>query len=162
MVSIRQPGIFFLALLLLGFSSVFARAQSAKADEPLPPPTPILRAVPEVVEAPNPPQIEAAKTKAKDQPLPISLPAALRLADARPLVIAAATAGVATELGRLEQARALWLPTLYIGTDFQRHDGSVQRTEGSIVSNSRDQLLVGGGARAVFALTDALYEPLAE
>jgi hypothetical protein len=58
-----------------------------------------------------------------DRPLPINLATALRLADARPLVIEAARAAVETEYGLYEQARVLWLPSVYAGVDYQRHDG---------------------------------------
>src|SRR5579864_4341991 len=58
-----------------------------------------------------------------DRTLPINLATALRLADARPLLIEAARAAVETEYGLYEQARVLWLPTVYLGVDYQRHDG---------------------------------------
>ena len=64
--------------------------------------------------------------------------------------------------GRLQQAQVLWLPDLYLGTDYQRHDGGAQRTTGDVAINDRNQFLTGGGLKAVFALSDAIYAPLAE
>src|SRR5262249_50686647 len=61
-----------------------------------------------------------------DQPLPINLATALRLADARPLVIEAAQASVQVAASQLERAGALWLPSLYAGVDYYRHDGGAQ------------------------------------
>jgi outer membrane protein TolC len=95
--------------------------------------------------------------------LPINLATALRLADARPLVIEAARAAVQTEYGLYEQARVLWLPTVYLGVDYQRHDdGQQDALNGQLILGPRNQFLAGGGAQAVFALTDAIYAPLAE
>jgi outer membrane protein TolC len=95
--------------------------------------------------------------------LPINLATALRLADARPVIIEAARAAVETEYGLYEQARALWLPTVYLGADYQRHDGGQENVlTGQLILGARNQFLAGGGAQAVFALTDAIYAPLAE
>lgn len=99
--------------------------------------------------------------RAGDQALPINLATALRLAENRPLVIQAAEAAVLTEIGRLERARALWLPTLYVGFGYSRHDGAAQiPPNGQIISNSRNQMLLGAGPQAIFAFTDAIYAPL--
>src|SRR5258707_10480568 len=95
-----------------------------------------------------PPQPEPA-----DRPLAINLATALRLADARPLVIEAARAAVETEYGLYEQAKVLWLPTVNLGVDYQRHDGGLQNLlNGRLLRGPRNQFLAGGGAQAVFAL----------
>jgi outer membrane protein TolC len=95
--------------------------------------------------------------------LPINLATALRLADARPLVIEAARAAVETEYGLYEQARVLWLPTLNLGAEYQRHDGGEENVlTGQTILGPRNQFFAGGGAQAIFALTDAIYAPLAE
>ena len=96
-----------------------------------------------------------------DQTLPINLATAMQLADARPLVIQAAFASEMTSYGRLEKAQVLWLPDLYLGSDYQRHDGGQIRTTGDVAINDRNQFLTGGGLKAVFGLTDAIYAPLA-
>jgi len=47
--------------------------------------------------------------------------------------------------------------------DYQRHDGAQLDVLNAMpIVGSRNQFLVGGGAQAVFALTDAIYAPLAE
>ena len=96
-----------------------------------------------------------------DQPLPINLATAMHLADARPLVIQAAQASEFTTYAQWERARVLWLPDVYLGSDYQRHDGGQERTTGDVAINDRNQFLTGGGLKAVFALTDAIYTPLA-
>jgi outer membrane protein TolC len=125
----------------------------------------------ECIPSPNPlpqisgtgsaPKIAAAQLESIDQPLPINLATAMRLADARPLVIQAAQASEFTTYAQWERARVLWLPDVYLGSDYQRHDGGQQRTTGDVAINDRNQFLAGGGLKAVFALTDAIYTPLA-
>jgi outer membrane protein TolC len=107
--------------------------------------------------------LRPAQPAETDRPLPINLAAALRLADARPLLIEAARAAVETEYGLYEQARVLWLPTVYAGVDYQRHDGGQENLlTAQTILGPRNQFLAGAGARMVFALTDAIYAPLAE
>lgn len=107
--------------------------------------------------------LKPAHLTVASQVLPINLATALRLADARPLVIEAARAAVETEYGLYQQARALWLPSLYAGVDYQRHDGGqIDILNGSTITGPENQFLAGVGAKAVFALTDAIYSPLAE
>lgn len=97
-----------------------------------------------------------------DRPLAINLATALRLADARPLVIAAAQMRVLEAAARLDKANVLWVPNLNAGFYFSHHSGGAQRiVDGGIVVNSRNEVLGGGGLTAIFALTDAIYEPLA-
>src|SRR5262249_34912121 len=54
---------------------------------------------------------------------PINLATALRLSDARPLVVATAQASVWAAEADLQQARVIWIPTLNIAADYIRHDG---------------------------------------
>jgi outer membrane protein TolC len=111
----------------------------------------------------DPARLGPAILDESDRSLPINLATALRLADARPLIIEAARAAVETEYGLYEQARALWLPTVYLGADYQRHDGGQENiVNGQTILGSRNQFFGGAGASAVFALTDAIYAPLAE
>jgi outer membrane protein TolC len=116
-----------------------------------------------VVERRDAAGVRPAQPAETDQPLPINLATALRLADARPLVIEAARAAVETEYGLYQQAHVLWLPNVYVGADYQRHDGGQERvTTGQNILGARNQFLAGAGASAVFGLTDAIYAPLAE
>jgi hypothetical protein len=69
--------------------------------------------------------LRPAPTEETDVRLPITLATALRLADARPIIVAAAQAGVWVAEAQLTRARLLWVPTLNIGFDYTRHDGGV-------------------------------------
>ena len=113
---------------------------------------------------------------------PIDLGSALRLAGARDLDIAIARERVCEALAELERARVLWLPSLYVGPSWMRHDGQAQVVEGPVRSISKSSLFLGataaagssvggpvpaGGPAQVSGLTsilrfsDAIFEPLA-
>jgi outer membrane protein TolC len=111
--------------------------------------------------------------------LPIDLPTALRLAGANHLQIALAAERVRQAEARLQGARALWLPTLDAGIEYNRHEGQIQDTGGNIIDVRRSSLFVGGGPKVGsdslnggnngpsrlalgLPLADALFAPLAE
>jgi outer membrane protein TolC len=138
---------------------------SAHFESSLPPvactdPLRILQA-PEVAEGQAPPRLPPGQPEETDVTLPINLATALRLADARPLVIAAAQAGLRVSAAQFDQARILWLPNVYVGASYYRHDGAGQGNSGIEFINSRDQFMAGGGLMAVVSSTDAIFAPLA-
>lgn len=116
---------------------------------------------PTLVERSQPPALKAATPAKHEQPLPINLPTALLLSNARPLVIAAAEAGVEQAAAQLQGARVLWLPNLSAGFDYYFHDGADQKTEGNVIWDNRQATTVGGGATLSFGVTDAIFRPLA-
>ena len=63
----------------------------------------------------------------------------------------------------LLQAKVLWVPNLNAGVDYARHDGVQQNIfKGGIFQLDRQSFFVGGGPSLNVALTDAIYEPLAQ
>lgn len=113
---------------------------------------------------------------------PIDLAAVLRLAGARDLDIAIARERVCQSVAELEQARALWLPSIFIGPNWIRHDGQVQQVDGRIISTSKSSLFLGATAAGggsvsgpipaggpapvsafstIFRISDAIFQPLA-
>jgi outer membrane protein TolC len=74
---------------------------------------------------------------------PIDLASALRLAGARDLDIATARQQVLRALGELDQARGLWLPSLFTGPTYYRLDGQVQEINGQVINVSRGSLFLG-------------------
>ena len=48
----------------------------------------------------------------------------------------------------LDQARVLWLPSIYLGPNWIRHDGQVQTVQGPIQNVSKSSLFLGGTAAA--------------
>ncbi len=139
------------ALLAALFSMPGAtRAQ----DRPLPLPPP------HVHHAPDPAPLASPAPSPCDKPLPINLPTALQLAQVRPLDVAIASERIRLACSELQQARLLWLPTVYLGVDYYRHDGQVQDVPGNVFGTSKGSLLLGAGPSAVFAVTDAVFAPL--
>jgi len=136
-----------------------------------------------------PPLPEAAIKLPMGEPLipgqviqPIDLPGALRLAGARDLDIAIARERVGQAVAELQQAQVQWLPSLYLGPSWTRHDGQAQIVEGPVRTISKSALFIGataaGGASAsgpvpaggpspvsgltsILRISDAIYEPLA-
>lgn len=74
---------------------------------------------------------------------PIDLASALRLAGARDLDIATARQRVMEALGDLDEARGLWLPSLFTGPTYYRLDGQVQAINGQVQTVSRQSLFLG-------------------
>jgi outer membrane protein TolC len=119
---------------------------------------PVLRQTPR--DAPNP-KLPPPKAAAGDRPLPINLPTALQLAGSAPIDIAVASERIRVAAAQLDRADVLWLPTVFLGADYYRHDGQIQETAGPVSGVSRSSFMAGAGPSAVFAITDALFEPLA-
>ena len=134
----------------------------ARADPDAPPPPP-----PPPSPPPNPTGAgsDAPPLTAPVSPLrglPINLPTAMRLANIRPLDIAAADAGVRQAAGLLTQARVLWVPNINGGVGYYHHDNANQNlfTAAPFVK-STNSLLVGGGPTLTVGAADAIFAPLA-
>jgi outer membrane protein TolC len=99
------------------------------------------------------------------RPLPINLPAALQLANVRAVDIAIAAERVQVATALLEQAEVLWLPTITVGGDYNRHDGRNQDTTGRVFDNSRSSMMFGAGtgigSAAILNVGEAIFAPLA-
>jgi outer membrane protein TolC len=99
-----------------------------------------------------------------DRPYPINLLTALKLADARSVDIAAAAERISAAAAVLEQAQVLWLPTITVGGDYNRHDGKQQDTMGNVFDNSRSSLMFGVGTgigtSAILNVGEAIFAPL--
>ncbi|MGD9721987.1 MAG: TolC family protein [Pirellulales bacterium] len=107
------------------------------------------------------PALPPPEPEATDRPLPINLPTALRLSDARPLLVAAAQARIQIAAAQLEKAGVLWLPNVNLGTAYIAHAGGNQTLTGNLITNSTDFLYAGGSLEFRIATTDAIFEPLA-
>jgi len=114
---------------------------------------------------------------------PIDLVNVLRLTGARDLDISLAERHRNEALADLELARALWLPSLFLGPTWYRADGQVQTLTGQVQTVNRNSLFIGAlgattapgypaaspgtgfmplnGSSAVFRFSDAIYLPMA-
>ena len=146
----------------------------------IPPPRPFVRqgppagpgsvaAAPPVSLAGDPfAKLKRAPLETTDDGFPINLATALRLSDARPLIVAAAQASVWVAEAQLTRAKVLWVPTLMMGGDYIRHDGGgPDFNKGVMTSPSVNFFEAGGGLNVSNSglfqfvnLTDAFFEPL--
>src|SRR5262245_50710427 len=141
---------------LLGPGCLAAAPPGLPCQEPAP-----LPAIVQVSHTAPPVPFAAPAPTPCDRPLPINLPTALQLAGARPIDIDLASERIRIADAQLRRAQVLWLPTVFLGTDYFRHDGQIQDVAGNVFSTSKSSFMVGAGPFAVFALSDALFEPLA-
>jgi outer membrane protein TolC len=105
--------------------------------------------------------LRSAPFTSGDLRFPINLAMALRHADARPLIVAAAQARVWVAEADLTRAKVLWLPDLNIAADYLRHDGGgPDFNKGLMTAPSVNFFYGGAGLMGFINLTDAFYEPL--
>jgi len=105
--------------------------------------------------------MKPAPIEPTDHRFPINLATALRLSDARPLMVAAAQAGVWVAEAQLTRAKLLWIPTLNIGFDYIRHDGGGPDFNKGIMTAPSVNFFYGGvGAVGTISTTDAIFQPL--
>ncbi len=104
-----------------------------------------------LVEGEQAPHLPPARLDDTDKPLPINLATALRLAGGRPLEIAAAEASLRTAQAQYDEAKLLWLPNIYVGASYYRHDGASQGNSGTEFITGRSQFMAGGGLTAVIS-----------
>ena len=105
--------------------------------------------------------VKSAPLEEGDLRFPINLATALRLSDARPLVVAMAQAEVWVAEAELTRAKVLWIPTLNIGFDYIRHDGGGPDINKGIMTAPSFNFFYGGaGMSGNLSGTDILFQPL--
>jgi outer membrane protein TolC len=106
--------------------------------------------------------VKAAPYDPSDLRFPINLATALRLSDARPLIVAAAQASVWVAEAQLTRAKVLWVPILNLGFDYIRHDGGgPDFNKGIMTAPSVNFFYGGAGMFQNVALSDVIFQPLA-
>jgi outer membrane protein TolC len=138
-------------LIALTVASLFAAARPVQAQATLGPPQMVTPAPPV---AWSPPPVRATT-------LPINLPTALKLVNARALDVAIASQRIQQASAQFDQAKYAWLPTITMGADYMRHDGRFQEAAGGIINPSRSSFMVGLGVNAILTPSDAIFAPLA-
>jgi outer membrane protein TolC len=117
--------------------------------------------VPAALAGDRPVALDRAPLAPNDLSFPINLATALRLSDARPLVVAAAQASVWVAEAQLTRAKVLWVPQLNLGGDYIRHDGGgPDFNKGLLTAPSINFFYGGGGLWEIQSLTDVFFEPL--
>jgi outer membrane protein TolC len=106
------------------------------------------------------------------QGIDLNLPSALAMVGGQHPVVGFARWRVQEAYADLARADALWLPSIQVGFSFNRHDGNLQASDGSIVDVNRNSFQYGLGSGAVgagttptpglvaqFHLADAIFQP---
>ena len=107
-------------------------------------------------------QLKPAPHERTDLSFPINLATALRLSDARPLIVAMAQASVWVAEAQLTRAKVLWVPSVIMGVDYIRHDGGgPDINKGVMAPASVNFFYAGPGLWQYVNLTDVIFEPLA-
>jgi outer membrane protein TolC len=143
--------------LSVGLAAAHANQPFAAAQEPLGPPQPIWKA-----ELQPPISFVPPIPTGGDKPLPINLPTALQLAHARAWDISIASQQLRVAGAQLQGANVLWLPNIVAGTEYVYHNGPLQATNGTLSDSARSSLYAGVAPLALFAITDAVFMPLAQ
>jgi outer membrane protein TolC len=103
----------------------------------------------------------AAGAAAAAETLSIDLGAALRLADERNLDVAIYYQRVAAASAALAETRLLAVPSLRVGSQSDRHEGTIQEVGGNVIDADRASRFTGVGATAGIDIAAAIFEPLA-
>ncbi len=101
------------------------------------------------------------QTEAHERVLAINLGSALQLAGVRPIDIDVAIQRMKIAAADVDRTKVLWLPTVYFGVDYFHHDGQFQDAAGNVLTGSKGSFMLGAAPSAVFALSDAIFAPLA-
>jgi outer membrane protein TolC len=141
----------------IGLATAGANLTFAVAQEPLAPPQPLANA-----ENPPPIVFTPPATMGGDRPLPINLPSALQLAHVRAWDISIASQQLKVAGAQLQGANVMWLPNIVAGTEYVYHNGPLQATNGTLSDSTRSSLYAGMAPLALFAVTDAMFTPLAQ
>ena len=123
---------------------VSARTATRNGSDTLPPALPDEGRPPERAAPATPPGPALGTPLVPGQVIqPIDLASALRLAGARDLDVATARQQVLQALGDLDQARGLWLPSLFTGPTYTSLNGQVQAINGQVQTVHRESLSLG-------------------
>ena len=76
----------------------------------------------------------------------IDLGAALGMAGGSAWTIQLARQRTVEAHSELDRAKAVWFPNLQFGIGYNKHEGTIQATPGTIIDASRNSFFVGGGA----------------
>ncbi len=104
-------------------------------------------------------QLPPSQVQPGDQAMPINLPTALQLADARPIIIAAAQASLQVAVAELKRTQVLWLPDVTAGGTWYRHDGGGTGNSGIEYIIGRDQYMIGAGPMLTWPFADLIFLP---
>jgi outer membrane protein TolC len=100
----------------------------------------------------------AAEEALPERALPINLDTVLRLAQDQNGQVAIARAKLAEAFAQRDVAAKAWLPDLWVGTSYYRHEGGIQDFNGSLVRSSFGSLFGGAEIHGRFDLREAVFQ----
>jgi outer membrane protein TolC len=156
MFPIRHRWAFALSLLA-STGLVLGWGKFGRGQEEAPPPRPLAQSSPAI----PPPASAASFSTAGGKPYPINLPTAMKLGNVRNLDIQLASRQLQAATAQLQGAKVLWLPDLFAGADYFRHDGQIQDIQGNVFGTSKQGFQIGGAPYLILGFADALFQPLA-
>jgi outer membrane protein TolC len=117
------------------------------------PPSPMLSPKPET-SPPLPDLSQASEPKA----LPMSLDTVLRLAQDQNGKIGLAREQLREAFAGQDLAAKAWLPDMFLGTSYYRHDGGIQDFQGNLLNSSFGSLFAGVELRGQLDLRNAVFQ----
>ncbi len=100
------------------------------------------------------PPVPAART------LPLNLDTVLRLAQDQNGQVAVARAKLDEAFAQRDVAALAWLPDLWVGTAFYRHEGGIQDQDGRFIHSSFGALFTGAELHGRFDLREATFQKI--
>lgn len=123
-------------------------------------------------DASEPASLGFARISMEATVVPVDLSTALSMTAGQNPQVAFARARVDESMAQLASAEALWLPSIRVGGNYNKHDGRIQDVAGKVFETSRVGSYGGLGARGVgagsptvpglamqFAMADAVFQP---
>lgn len=95
------------------------------------------------------------------QTIPVSLDAVMRLAEESNPLVAKARAMVCTAFAERELAATKWVPDIYVGVGYWRHEGGIQLQEGPLIDSSTGAYLTGMQINATYNPREYAFRQLA-
>ncbi len=92
--------------------------------------------------------------------MPIDLPTALQMVNASNPTIALARERVREAYWRIREAQFAFLPNVYGGPQYNRHDGLIQNSTGFVFPTNKWNFFIGGGAALEWDTPNLLFGPL--
>jgi outer membrane protein TolC len=122
-----------------------------------PPPSEKLPVKPKALPTPAPVPAPQAALPVSVQQIPIGLDTVLRLAEQQNAQIAIARAKVDEAFADQNVAKYKWLPDLYVGTAYYRHEGGIQNEDGTLTKSSTGAMFAGLEMNAHLDVREVAY-----
>src|SRR5262249_38222520 len=109
-------------------------------------------------QAPNGAPVPLEPSGAAGRPLPINLDTVLRLAQDQNGQVAIAREQLREANAQQDVAARSWLPDLWVGTSYYRHEGGIQNEDGTLTHSSFGSVFGGMEIHGRFDLREAVFQ----